>query len=76
MVTSMEGRGLVQRSPDPTDGRRVIVTITDTGRAAPDDREQLIMQRLRVVLSTEFSPADQSRLDAAVPLLERLADRL
>ncbi|MFB9238433.1 MarR family winged helix-turn-helix transcriptional regulator [Plantactinospora siamensis] len=76
VVTQLEGRGLVRRSPDPTDGRRVIVAITDTGRSALNDRQELIVRRLQTALSTEFTPAERKRLAAAVPLLERLAGSL
>lgn len=30
-VTRLEGRGWVRRSPDPTDGRYTLATLTDTG---------------------------------------------
>jgi DNA-binding MarR family transcriptional regulator len=34
LVDRMAGRGLVERRPDPDDGRRVLVTLTNDGRLA------------------------------------------
>jgi len=36
VVTRLEGAGLVVRHPDPTDGRAVMVHLTDDGRSAID----------------------------------------
>jgi DNA-binding MarR family transcriptional regulator len=76
VVTGLAERGLVVRDRDALDGRRSVVSITAAGRAALDSREQLIMQRLRTALADEFDDAERRRLADAVPLLERLADRL
>ncbi|PLL10396.1 MarR family transcriptional regulator [Tabrizicola sp. TH137] len=32
-VTALEGQGLLQRAPDPQDGRAEVLRLTDTGRA-------------------------------------------
>jgi DNA-binding MarR family transcriptional regulator len=34
LIDRMEGRGLVERATDPSDGRRVLVRLTGEGRAA------------------------------------------
>jgi DNA-binding MarR family transcriptional regulator len=34
LVDRMSSRGLIERRPDPGDGRRVLVTLTDSGRVA------------------------------------------
>jgi DNA-binding MarR family transcriptional regulator len=34
LVTELEGEGLVERRPDPSDGRATLATITRAGRAA------------------------------------------
>jgi DNA-binding MarR family transcriptional regulator len=71
----LEQRGLVRRTPDPTDGRRSIVTVTDDGRAMLAARRSESVQRLADVLD-EFTPQERATLTAALPLLDRLAERL
>src|ERR1700753_4357015 len=40
IVTALEQRGLIERTPDPEDGRRQIVSLTKDGkRRAESDRE-------------------------------------
>jgi DNA-binding MarR family transcriptional regulator len=72
----MQRKGLIDRAPDPTDGRKVVVTLTDAGQHAFDHRGEEVSEHLARVLGQEFTPAERARLAAAVPLLERLADRL
>lgn len=47
MVDRMQVRGLLQRRPDPLDGRRVLVHITETGRAALRELALLHRDELR-----------------------------
>jgi DNA-binding MarR family transcriptional regulator len=74
-VTDLENEGLVTRRPDPNDGRRAIVELTDPGR------EQLFADRRRrdgwlaQAIEQDMSAAEQERLADAVDLLQRLAER-
>jgi DNA-binding MarR family transcriptional regulator len=68
-------RRLVQSSPDPTDRRRKVLSLTEAGREVLARREARMSARLREVVA-ELDPADRDRLTDAVPLLERLADAL
>jgi len=72
---NLEGRDLVRRSPDPSDGRKVVVTITPAGRAALSTREGIIVDSLTRALQ-DLSGSERQQLFAATPLLSRLADRL
>jgi DNA-binding MarR family transcriptional regulator len=67
--------GLVQRVPDPDDGRRKVLTLTDAGRAVIAGREERMSSRLREVVDG-LDPAGRECLAAAIPLLERMADEL
>lgn len=71
----LEQRGLVRRSPDPADGRRSILAITDEGRAVLAERRSASVHRLGAVLD-EFTAEERATLAAALPLLDRLAERL
>ncbi|MGW1208303.1 MarR family winged helix-turn-helix transcriptional regulator [Streptomyces sp. NPDC002499] len=71
----LEQRGLVHRSPDPADGRRSIVAVTEEGRSMLDERRSESINRLSTVLD-EFSAEERATLAAALPLLDLLAERL
>jgi DNA-binding MarR family transcriptional regulator len=75
-LAALEERGLVRRRPDPADGRRAVLTITQAGRKVINDRRSEIVRRFTEVLETEFTAAERRRLVEVIPLLERLADRL
>lgn len=72
IVSKLEERGLVQRTPHPSDGRQVILAATPQGRevvAALDRvREEWLAQRL-----TELSAAEREILRRAAEILRRLA---
>ena len=72
----MQRKGLIERAPDPTDGRKLIVTLTEAGEQAFDHRGEEVSEHLAHVLGRAFTARERARLAAAVPLLERLADRL
>jgi DNA-binding MarR family transcriptional regulator len=75
-LAALEERGLVTRRPDAQDGRRVVMSVTSAGRGVLDDRRSESTQRIGRVLTAEFTAAERRRLLDAVPLLERLAERL
>lgn len=73
VVTQLESRGLVSRSVDRDDRRVARVEITTEGRRllqrSRTRKNALLAQRLRT-----FTPDERAVLDAALPLLERLAE--
>ncbi len=75
-VNALERRGLVTRAPDSSDGRKVIVSITEAGQHALRDKGLVITQHMSDVLMEQFSPAEQQQLREALPLLERFAELL
>ncbi|MQY21784.1 MarR family winged helix-turn-helix transcriptional regulator [Nocardia macrotermitis] len=75
-LAALEDRGLVARRPDAQDGRRVVMSATATGRGILDDRRSESTQRISQVLTAEFTTDERRRLLDAIPLLERLAERL
>jgi DNA-binding MarR family transcriptional regulator len=72
VITALEERSLVTRSPHPTDGRQVRLTVTDQGRELVQKsrklREAWLAQRLR-----ELSQEERAALRAAAPILQRLS---
>lgn len=75
-LAALERRGMVERTQDPADGRRVLVVPTEAGRAVVRDRRSATIKRLASALDEEFTDAERRRLLAVVPLLDRLAERL
>jgi DNA-binding MarR family transcriptional regulator len=73
---ALEARGLVQRHPHPSDGRRSVLSITKSGTRALSDKHNGRAEQLAKALSTGFSPAELRQLMVAAPLIERLAQSL
>jgi DNA-binding MarR family transcriptional regulator len=76
IVNALALRGLVARGPDPTDGRKVLISLTEAGRRALADKGRAFTQRMAQALAEGFSPAEQRQLREVLPLLERLAGLL
>jgi DNA-binding MarR family transcriptional regulator len=75
-LQSLERQGLIERAADPADGRRQILTVSGAGARVLHSRRSERTERLAATLSAHFSAAERAQLQAATPLLERLADRL
>src|ERR1700685_3075008 len=72
LISRLEDAGLVRRESHPDDGRVVLVTITDDGRATLARRRDTRATRLAVILA-QLSPHHLSPLDAARSALDALA---
>ncbi len=75
-LAALEARGLVERRPDPRDGRRVVLSVTEAGRDVLLDKRNARARQLAQALSAGFTPAELRQLMAAAPLLERLAQSI
>jgi DNA-binding MarR family transcriptional regulator len=75
-LAALEAQGLVGRRPDPRDGRRVVLSVTEAGRAVLLDKRNARAEQLAKALSAGFTPAELRQLMAAAPLLERLAQSI
>lgn len=73
---ALEARGLVERRPDPQDGRRVVLSVTEAGRKVVRNKRNARTEQLAKALSAGFTPAELTQLMAAAPLLERLAQSI
>ena len=73
-VKELEERSLVIRRPDPDDGRRAFVELTEAGRAALEADRAHREGWLAAALERELTPPERALLAEAVPLLRRLAD--
>ncbi|MEU2562990.1 MarR family transcriptional regulator [Streptomyces longispororuber] len=73
LITRLEREGLVERRPDPSDGRAVLVHITEAGRRVGRSRHQDRTRHLSPLIA-RLSPEDRRALAAALPALTRLAE--
>jgi DNA-binding MarR family transcriptional regulator len=71
-VGELESAGLVHRTADPGDGRKVLVTITSSGRETLARERANSQQWLRTALSERLTPAEQVELGRVISLIERL----
>jgi DNA-binding MarR family transcriptional regulator len=73
-VSDLEIDGLVKRTPDPTDGRRALVDLTEAGRSTLAAERLKREGWLAESITEALSPEEQELLARAVPLLRRLVD--
>ena len=66
----------MQRRADPADGRRAVMSVTESGLQALRSRRQQRVRQLARALATDFTPAERQQLMTAAPLLERLAQSM
>src|SRR5688572_9575079 len=74
IVAKLEDRGLVQRTPHPTDGRQVVLAATEAGRAAMVEHRRAGDVWLAQALG-DLPAEDRETLRRAADLLDRAARR-
>ena len=72
IVGKLEDRGLVARTPHPTDRRQVILAATEEGRAVYAQFEQARNEWLARQL-VELTPEDRDTLERAAQILQQVA---
>jgi DNA-binding MarR family transcriptional regulator len=75
-LAALQARGLIERRPDPRDGRRAVLSVTGAGHDVLRDKRNARTEQLAQALSTGFTQAELKQLIAAAPLLERLAQSI
>src|ERR1022692_2852194 len=60
-IAALEARGLVERRPDPDDGRRAVFSLTETGSQTLRHRRNARTEKLATALSAGFSPSELSQ---------------
>jgi DNA-binding MarR family transcriptional regulator len=74
-VARLEDHGLVVRSPDPSDSKTTLISITREGRK---QWRSMVALRTNLLASglTLLTASERKSLEAALPALERLVDEL
>ncbi|MFF4759469.1 MarR family winged helix-turn-helix transcriptional regulator [Streptomyces sp. NPDC001292] len=71
-LAALERHGLIRRSPDPEDGRRQLVTLTEGGRERIAGDRQIREEWLTRALQDRYTEAERETLLEAFALLARL----
>jgi DNA-binding MarR family transcriptional regulator len=71
-VASLAARGLVERSPDPDDGRRLLIALTAEGRRRVDEGRQARTEWLAGQLQDKCTEEERRAVIASMAVLERL----
>ena len=71
-LAELETAGLIERRPDPADGRRIQIELTEEGRERVIEGRGRREDWLAAAIAAELSPEQQRTLLEAVPLLQLL----
>ncbi|MEU0782686.1 MarR family transcriptional regulator [Streptomyces sp. NPDC006173] len=71
-VGALAGRGLVERRPDPGDGRRQLIALTAEGRRRAEAGRQARGEWLAAELQKKCTEEERRTVIAAMAVLERL----
>ena len=74
ILAVLEKRGFIQRSPDPTDGRRQLISLTDAGVAHAENHIGAREEWLARVLQDGLTEDERRAVRHAMALLNRLAE--
>lgn len=72
-IGDLEAEGMVERSPDPNDRRRALVSLTEAGRARIEE-DRAVREGWLVKALEELPESDRETIERAVGILARLAD--
>ncbi|MFF4779228.1 MarR family winged helix-turn-helix transcriptional regulator [Microtetraspora fusca] len=73
IVAALERAGMVERNPDPDDGRRLLVTLTELGRERRLDDRRARELWLARALQERCTPAQLRTITEAMALLDDVA---
>ncbi|HEY9249008.1 MAG TPA: MarR family transcriptional regulator, partial [Rariglobus sp.] len=74
VIAALEAAGLVSGAPDPNDGRKTILSLTDTFRERLREGRAARQDWLLRTIQARLSASEQDKLAEAVELLKRLVD--
>ncbi len=74
IVSDLEADGLIARQPDPADGRRTLVALTEQGVQTLEQERRQREGWLARAITDDLSAEEQEVLRQALSLLQRLAE--
>ncbi len=75
IVAALDQRGLIERTPDPEDGRRQVVSLTEAGRKHAESDRQVRQEWLARAMQERYSEPERRIILDALSLLERLTEQ-
>ena len=73
-VRELEGLGLVARTPDERDRRRIWIELTDAGRDRLAQERSKGLEWLEHAIAERLTAEEKATLDSLVPILRKLVD--
>ena len=74
IVAALNERGLIERTPDPEDGRRQLISLTGAGRQRAESNRQVREEWLARAIHDRYSESERRTILDALALLERLTE--
>jgi len=71
-LAALQERGLIERRPDPSDGRRLLISLSPAGRTMFQGAQLEGDEWLTKAIQDRLTPAERTTLVEALKLLERL----
>ena len=74
ILTVLDTRGFIERSPDPNDGRRQLISLTPAGVARAENTTSAREEWLARALQDRLTEGERRAVRHAMALLDRLAE--
>ena len=74
-LAALDQHGLIRRSPDPEDGRRQLVTLTEAGHERIEDNRQVREEWHARAFEDRYTEQERRTIVDALTLLERLSEQ-
>jgi DNA-binding MarR family transcriptional regulator len=74
-IAAIEQHGLITRTPDPADGRKQLISLSDLGRERISDSRRAREEWMARALTDDFTEDERRTIIEALALLDRLAGR-
>ncbi|MEU6132338.1 MarR family transcriptional regulator [Saccharopolyspora sp. NPDC047091] len=74
-LAALDQHGLIERRPDPSDGRRQLITLSEAGRSRAEGDRQARREWLTAALQERCTEQERHVIIEAMALLERVAEQ-